>query len=62
MTCLPGIIWFVATAKKSIGGRSIRPGKSISENEVVDLERHITDWLNDAGSEWIYVTSKKDGG
>ena len=42
-------------------GQSVR-GKSISENEVVDLERHVTDWLNDAGGDWIYVPNQKDGG
>ena len=40
-------------------GHSVR-GKSISEYEVVDLERHVTDWLNDGRGDWMFVPNKKD--
>ena len=35
-------------------------GKAISEAEVEDLERHVTDWLNEAGGEWIFVPESQN--
>jgi uncharacterized cysteine cluster protein YcgN (CxxCxxCC family) len=38
-------------------GQSVK-GKAVSEAEVEDLERHVTDWLNNASGDWIYVPEK----
>lgn len=35
-------------------GQSVR-GQGISEDEVEDLERHVTDWLNSDETPWSFV-------
>jgi len=44
-------------------GQSVR-GNAISENEVEDIERHVTDWLNGGEEPWAFVPSpgRGDGG
>ena len=35
-------------------GQSVR-GAAVSEVEVEDIERHVTNWLNAAGGDWVFV-------
>ena len=37
-------------------GQSVR-GAAVSEGEVEDIERHLTDWLNAAGGDRVLVTA-----
>ena len=45
--------------KVHASGHSVR-GKSISEYEVFDLERHVIDWLNDGSGDGVCVLNKED--